>query len=493
MMHEPDKQVARRLTRFYVIALMVVAVLSVSGLLFIRQTLHTHYDDGRVVNVAGLQRMRSQRLTKLALLRTQNIAAADTVSFDSLLHSWGQSHAQLRAGVLYMEKAYTVRKSARLDTMFAQIEPVFQSMYHNLAQIASPQTAVADQRAAMNVILHDEVSFLRQMNAIVFQFDTESFARVQQLERIEWLLAIGILLTLLIEGVFVFRPVVGHTKRVISRLAQSEKSLQQANKRLEITNRELAVTNESLAFSNQELRETRQELLRTTEEKYQLQLAENQVRSAALLEGQENERKRFARELHDGIGQMLTGVKLHAEKLKTTPFSDDKHRQRYAELCDLIADVIQNTRQVSHNLMPSTLNDFGLGPTLQLLADQTTRSSGLAVCFEGSKEGKRLGPATEIGLYRIAQEALHNALKYASPQTIRIGLQQDAHQLTLTIADDGKGFVAARQQKTAETGVSGLANMQTRARLLNGVLTIRSKPNKGTTIRVCIPLTLTPS
>lgn len=491
MMKQLDQQVARRLTRFYVIALTVIAVLSISGLLFIKQTLSNHYDDSRVVNVAGLQRMLSQRLTKLALLRAEGFETADTVSFDSLLRTWGQTHIQLRNGHLQMEKVYTVRKSPQLERMFSTIEPVFQSMYRGFGQVSNPQRTPAEQRAALRVILRDEVAFLRQMNAIVFRFDTESFERVRQLERIEWFLTVSTLLTLLIEGLFIFRPVVRHTRTIIHRLAKSENSLQQANNRLEITNRELAATNESLAFSNQKLLDTQQELIRTTADKYQLQLTEETVRSAALLEGQEEERKRFARELHDGIGQMLTGVKLHAEKLKSSvALADEKQQQRFAELCDLIADIIQTTRQVSYNLMPSTLSDFGLGPTLQLLADQTARSSGNAILFTGSREARRLPPAMEIGLYRIAQEALHNAIKYADAQTIRINLLQDSQKLTLLVEDDGKGFILKTQGRKQKdpVAVSGLDNMKTRARLLNGEFTIKSKPKKGTTVQVCLTL-----
>ena len=365
------------------IALTVIAVLSLSGLLFIKHTISTHYDDSRVVNVAGRQRMLSQRLTKLAMLRINGLATADTASFDSLLDSWSQSHIQLRNGMLRMEKAYSVRKSDQLDRMFTNIEPVFQSIYKSFGRINNPATTLDEKRAALQIILRDEFSFLQQMNDIVFQFDTESFDRVKRLERIEWLLTIATLLTLLIEGLFIFRPVVNHTRHVIRRLARSEKALQLANSHMEIANRELEATNLNLAASNRKLVDTQQELVRTTEEKYQLQLAEDTVRSAALLEGQEEERRRFARELHDGIGQMLTGLKLHAEKLKSTTFADEKQRQRFAELCDLIADTIQTTRQVSYNLMPSTLSDFGLGPTLQLLAEQTTRSSGIPVVFTG--------------------------------------------------------------------------------------------------------------
>ena len=489
-MKQLDQQVARRLTRFYVIALAVVAVLSLSGLLFIKHTLSNHYDDSRVVNVAGRQRMLSQRLTKLALLRTSGLSAADTVSFDSLLHTWSQTHIQLRNGTLQMEKVYTVRKSAVLDSMFTGIEPFFRSIYRGFGHLNNPKATVTEKKQALQLILRDELPFLQRMNDIVFQFDTESFERVRTLERIEWLLTIATLLTLLAEGVFVFRPVVSHTKNIIYRLAKSENSLQQVNNRLEITNRELEATNGSLAYSNRKLLAIQQELVRTTEEKYQLKLNEDLVRSAALLEGQEEERRRFARELHDGIGQMLTGLKLHAEKLKSTVVLDEKQRIRFTELCDLIYDTIQTTRQISYNLMPSTLSDFGLGATLQLLAEQTSRSSGIDIVFDGNRDGNRLSPATEIGLYRIAQEALNNAVKYAAAQTIRIALAQDDKKLILAVEDNGKGFSSKASPANGKPFpiVNGLDNMRTRSRLLNGELTIISKPRKGTAVTVSVNL-----
>ena len=262
-MKQLDEQVARQLTRFYVIALTVIAVLSISGLLLIRQTINTHYDDSRVVNVAGRQRMLSQRLTKLALLRIEGLSAADTVSFDSLLHSWSQSHIQFRNGTLHMEKVYTVRKSSRLDSMFTRIKPVFQSIYAGFTRVNSQQTTLADKKDALQVILRDEFSYLQQMNDIVFQVDTESFERVKSLERIEWLLTLATLFTVLIEGLFIFRPVVRHTKQVIRRLGRSQKALQQANNHMEVANRELEATNQNLAASNRKLVDTQQDLLRT--------------------------------------------------------------------------------------------------------------------------------------------------------------------------------------------------------------------------------------
>ncbi|GAB3168072.1 ATP-binding protein [Telluribacter humicola] len=473
-MDQLDRQVARRLTRFYVVALLMVALLTVGGLLLVRRTLEDLNDDGRVVNVAGRQRMLSQQLTKLSLLHTQQMTHADRADFDSVLHTWHQNHEQLRNGLLRMEKTYIVRKSDRLDSMFVQLEPVFQSIYNGFRRINNPQVPAQDRAEALRVVLAQEPAFLHQMDQIVFQFDAESLARVIYLERMEWLLGLGTLLILLVEGIFIFRPVVKYTQKVIQMLTRSEEDLRQTNERLAATNRELVATQE--------------ELLRMTEEKYQLQAAREKIRSAALLEGQEEERRRFARELHDGIGQMLTGVKLHAEKLKQVPFPEEKQRKRFEDLRELIQETIQTTRQVSFNLMPSVLSDFGLEAGLQLLSDQVARSSGLEIYFEGSGEDKRLPPAAEIGLYRIVQEALHNAVKHARAKVIEVKLKRYKGKITLSIEDDGKGFNPREIGKNGKEGQigSGIENMRTRASLLGGEMKLSSRPGKGTKILVII-------
>ncbi|RRB00895.1 ATP-binding protein [Larkinella rosea] len=481
-MNQLDQQVAQRLTRFYMLALTVIAVLSITGLLFIRRTLSDHNNDGRVVNVAGRQRMLSQRLTKLALLRTEGILTVDTASFPALLNTWSQSHTQLRNGTLRMEKEYVVRKSRQIDRMFTQIEPVFQSIYGSLVQINNPSATEDQKKTALHTILRAEPSFLEQMNAIVFQFDKESFERVKSLEQVEWVLSASTLLTLLIEAFLIFRPVVTHTKDVIRKLTESDEALR-------IVNEDLAVANADLEVTNRRLVDTQRELVRATEEKYRLQLEEENIRSAGLLEGQEEERRRFAREIHDGIGQMLTGLKLQAEKLKVIPFPEPKHRQRFEELCEQIYDVIQSTRQTSHNLMPSVLGDFGLGAALQFLAEQTARSSGIQVIFEGTDNENRLSPAVEIGLYRIAQEALNNAIKHAEAQRIRINWQHSDTKTVLLIEDDGKGFSLKSTSKENRKiqATNGLENMRTRARMLKGELTIASKVKKGTKVTVQLP------
>ncbi|PQA55493.1 ATP-binding protein [Siphonobacter curvatus] len=468
-MNALDRQVARRLTRYYLLALHVIALLSIGGLWFIRQTIHTHYADSRVLNVAGRQRMLSQRLTKLALLRLSPLPSADSVLYDSLLQSLKTSHEQLKAGVLIMEKEYTVRRSPTIDRMFQQLEPVFQAMYQSFVWVNTPGQTPDQQRQTLTELLKQEPVFLQRMNALVFQFDAESTARVNELERLETILTLATLLTLLLEGLFVFRPVVQYTKQVIRQLTQSEEALQESN--------------EQLALANEELRTTQEEVLRLSDEQHALQRTEDHIRSAALLEGQEEERRRFARELHDGIGQMLTGLYLQAAKFRKVPFPEERQRQRADELVEAIQLIIQTTRQISHNLMPTLLGDYGLAASLQLLADQLSKSASCAIRFEQQGEEKRLAPAQEIALYRIAQEAVTNALKHAKAGQIALVLHYQPEAVTLRIQDDGVGIAEISGREG-----SGLENMQTRAQLLQATFQLHSIPGKGTWIEVHLPL-----
>lgn len=471
-MEKIDKRVAGSLTRFYVVALIVVALLTLGGLFLIRKTIMSLNYDGRIVNVAGRQRMLSQRLTKLSILKIEYIRNHDSADFDSLLSVWKESHQQLASRKLLVEKEAVVWKSALLDKMFNRLNPVFDNMYQGFRQINDSKSADEARRKSLEIVLQNEPVFLSEMNEIVFQFDKESFQRLKNLERIELIMDIMTIIVLLAEGLLIFRPVVNTTRRAVRLLTESQEALLKSN--------------ESLEIMNQQLLNAQNEILLIEAEKYQLQLAEDRIRTSAIIEGQEEERKRFARELHDGIGQMLTGLKLHAEKLKQFQLDDDKQRKRFDQFIKLVQDIIQTTRQISFNLMPSVLHDFGLNAALNLLCEQTSDSSGVKIIFEGKQNRIILSQPTEIGLYRIAQEALNNAIKHAQADHIWIKLIENKNNIILEIEDDGKGFLI-RNLKNKENSFltqNGIENIRTRTQLLNGEMEIMSELNGGTRLVV---------
>jgi signal transduction histidine kinase len=145
-------------------------------------------------------------------------------------------------------------------------------------------------------------------------------------------------------------------------------------------------------------------------------------------------------------------------------------------------------REISYNLMPSVLVDFGLVPAVQFLVEQFSKSSHLNVHIHVSGVENRLDPSIEVGLYRIAQEALTNITKHAEATTVNIQLLGDSKSIRLTVEDDGKGFLINRLEprKDQRHGM-GLVSMRERAASFNGLFMLDSRPGRGTEIIVEIP------
>ncbi|HXA01500.1 MAG TPA: histidine kinase [Cytophagaceae bacterium] len=204
------------------------------------------------------------------------------------------------------------------------------------------------------------------------------------------------------------------------------------------------------------------------------------ARSSALLEGQENERKRLARELHDGLGQMLTVVKLRLNSVQTD--------QQLHEITSLLDETIAEVRRISNNLMPNVLLDFGLEAGLRLLCKNTSVHAGIDIefCFDQT-EVTPVNFEVSIGLYRIAQEGLNNIIKYADARKARLSVLQYKDRINMEISDEGKGFVLNEYYADSKER-KGIKNMRERTKILNGTFHIESLLNKGTTITVEIPL-----
>jgi signal transduction histidine kinase len=472
-MQNLEKQVGQRLTRFYIIALSAVAILSLAGQLLIQNSLKESLNDAHVVNIAGRQRMLSQRLCKTIILLTNpTIRDAQTSVYQadlkSILPLWKTCHEGLRDGFLKDSSLnYSVKNSAKINLLFEQLDPIFQKVYANAIQVNNV-TLSNQNKEITQEILNLERFFLLTMDKIVRQYDLEATERVNRVKTIELTLFSLTILVLLAEAILIFFPLTKYIKTVIKKIIDSEKELQ--------------TKNTELSISNQKLTQAQADLLKTTEEKYELIRKEDLVRSASLLEGQEQERERIAKELHDGIGQMLTGLKLHSEKLKNLPFINEKQRKDFEYHQNLINETIQATRHVSFNLMPVVLSDFGLVAVLKLLAEQTKQSAEMEVNIEENLGTKRLPYNFEINLYRIVQEAINNAVKYSKTKQIDIKLSKTNNSVKLIIRDFGIGFDLKKVQK--EQFGNGLKNIYERIRLLNGSVSVESKPNDGTAITV---------
>lgn len=209
-----------------------------------------------------------------------------------------------------------------------------------------------------------------------------------------------------------------------------------------------------------------------------------QVLSSAKIEIQEDERRRIARELHDGLGQILSVIKFNIEILEDDLILDDPLEKRWKEIKNLLDSAMTETKEISYKLMPPVLQDFGLIPALQSLCDQTASPGHRAVSFTSRDCNTRFPSSVEISLYRIAQEALNNIIKHANAARVAVDITSNTTDVTLTVRDNGKGFDLSKVVKRS----IGLMTMRERAELLKGSLTIDSVVGQGTVVTVKIPL-----
>ena len=216
---------------------------------------------------------------------------------------------------------------------------------------------------------------------------------------------------------------------------------------------------------------------------------ELEILSSARVQAQEDERRRIAREIHDGLGQMLTAIKFNLEILEDMIATGKDERDRIDDMKNLLDNVMKEARELSYNLMPSVLDDFGLAPALQLLSEQFSNRTNVKVQFQAHGITDRLDSNLEIGLYRIAQESLNNVSKHAEATEVNLQIIRHSKGIRLVIEDNGKGITNQTSFiRVTGKGGMGLPGMRDRASSIGGALTVDSTPNHGTLITVEVPL-----
>ncbi len=215
----------------------------------------------------------------------------------------------------------------------------------------------------------------------------------------------------------------------------------------------------------------------------------NRQRATQIINAQEEERKRVARELHDETSQVLTSLLISLAVVEESVTSQEA-RERIAETRRLAHQTLRAIRNLSIDLRPSALDDLGLLPALRWYVKEYLHKTSIDVDFQASGIKERLSTEMETVLYRIVQEALTNVAKHAHANKAWVTLQGDASVIVATIRDNGQGFDLNKLQKAPgqERGGWGLVGMYERAQLLEGTLDIESQPGHGTTIRARIPL-----
>ena len=209
---------------------------------------------------------------------------------------------------------------------------------------------------------------------------------------------------------------------------------------------------------------------------------ERESKIKSFIQGEENERKRISKELHDGLGQKLTAIKLNIAALGRQTHLDIELNEIIVATKNLIEETITETREISHNLSSSILNDYGLSNSLQKLVQDLKNTCTSNINITIQMNFPRLDINLETNLYRIIQEALNNSIKHAYAKNIWLHLHIKNELIAVCIEDDGIGFYLDKNQSKGK----GLNNMSERCNLIGANYDIKSNQNKGT--KICIEL-----
>jgi two-component system sensor histidine kinase UhpB len=216
---------------------------------------------------------------------------------------------------------------------------------------------------------------------------------------------------------------------------------------------------------------------------------EIQFLAGRLIEAQEVERARIARDLHDDVSQQLAGVSIAFSGLKQRLGEyhvSEELRQELVELQQQTLKLARNVRQLSHDLHPAVLQHLGLVKGLTSYCGELERAHGVSMMCTAEGDFGVITPDAALCVYRIAQEALRNVIAHADASGVQVRLLQVDHHAQITIADDGRGFDAA-DRGDRDTGL-GLVSMSERARIIGGTVSIVSGRHQGTRVHATIPM-----
>lgn len=589
-----------KLGMWYILALSVIATVSIIGQLLIQRHLKTQLSDSRVINLAGAQRYKSQWIVKMCVLLGNGVRheayPATTKALGETLSEWRRIHYGLQNG----DEALNLpgKNSEAITTMFRELEPYFVQVYESARRLAGTGGTAqrgSEDEDAMATLLSNEAVFLKKMDRIVFQYDHEAKLKVATLGKLEYMLLAISICVIVLEILFVFRPTTVRVNRTMNELIASEKnakklsreigelyaSLERSYEQLSQVNepvenprllakadrggnitfvtplfaeiagldnvtglripdlfrgaspgddwmddvidivaegkawqgeiRFLSVSGEakyadviinpvSTVDENDELlilasditrrKEAEQNMVLKNKAEIEKKINQQKFRSVLILEGQEEERKRLAMDIHDGIGQMLTSLKYQIESIDLARGDDASGKIR--EVQQLINQVIREVRRVTFNLKPTVLGDYGIQAALNVFVREIGKLTETRLAYHVSGEmSRRLPQQVENNIFRIVQEAVNNALKYSAAALVEILFEQKESEVIVTVRDNGKGFdekkVEARNINV-DSG-RGFFNMYERAEYINARLEIKSAPGRGTTVTLTVPVT----
>ena len=595
-----DQRTFSKLSRLYIIALSTIALSVIISQFFVRDHLNNQESDSTVINVAGRQRMLSQKLTKEIVSLSVSLEEKKRKELKSKIKKtlalWSLSHNALQKGSdslgLPAKNSTVIKeKFLVLNPIFDTIQKVTKSIIAKLEK--SPIISIEELTVDISKVTKKESDFLLIMDDIVNQYDKEADIKVTWLRKFEFFLMILTLLILLAEFLFIFWPTAKSVKSILSELLSAEKKA----KRMAFEADQLSIAkeksikelralshamDETLLFArisqfgniihvgnkfsrlfklsrfkkdilfwkflstneneqqniedlinkhnktgwqgevkattkdNQDVwlemsiipyrvSDDKSELLiigseitkrkaaqleidRLWQDSFDEKMNQQKIISSKIIENQEKEQNRIAKDVHDGIGQMLTGLKYNLESINLDNI--EKSREKIENLKLLTTSIIKGVRTATFNLTPPELSDHGIVPAITKLTRELSKLTGKEILFLNKTDfNLRLDSLTEINLYRIVQEAVNNAIKYAASSYILVTMSHSNKILSIVIDDDGKGFEPNKIKKVKDgDGGMGMTFMKERIKYIDGRLFISSQPNEGTRITLNIPI-----
>ncbi|MFL1011446.1 ATP-binding protein [Flavisericum labens] len=595
-----DQRTFDKLSRLYIIALSTIAVSVIASQILIRKHLNDQQSDSTVINVAGRQRMLSQKLTKdvVSISAEPNLEKRLLLKdkIKETLHLWEVSHYALQRGndSLGLPK----KNSKAVSQKFYSLNPVFDTISSATKAIIEkieniPPLPVSTFSADIEKVKANEAGFLAMMDDIVNQYDQEADEKVDWLRNLEIWLMCFTLLILLGEFMFIFWPTAKSVRNTLAELLSAEKrakkmamdadklsiSKEKSIKELralshamdetllfarvlpngqvvhmgnkfsrlfkfskfgdstliwnvlssveieqliieEIVSKnkktgwqgevkatakdgddvwlEMAITPFSPTEDKSELliiaseitarKMAQVEIERLTKQSFEEKMSQQKIISSKIIENQEKEQNRIAKDVHDGIGQMLTGLKYNLESIDAKDV--EKATVKIEHLKELTSNIIKGVRTATFNLTPPELTDHGIVPAITKLTHELTRLTGKEiVLFNKTDFNQRLDSLAEINIYRIVQEAINNAIKYADSTHIVVSLSHSENIISIVIDDNGKGFEPEKVKKIKNgDGGMGMTFMRERINYIGGRLFLNSELGKGTRVTLNIPL-----
>ena len=338
-------------------------------------------------------------------------------------------------------------------------------------------------------IVETYVPILRDNKTIgVFEIYYDITATRQKLNKLLW----QFYTTLFPIALILIIAVVGSCRRAnrnIAKRIEAEEKLVQQSDELKEKNEELTELIVVCRERQQRL-ESEQKARQEAQELVQQEMTKREQMRGDLLrhivEAQEEERARIARELHDETAQTLTAASLNFATLKNLLDGKPEVSDLVGKLQNLCRQMNQDLYRLVHDLRPAQLDDLGLIPALRFLTDEGQQGSGLKVSLEISGKQQRLEPFVETIIFRIVQEALTNVTRHAETDHAAVKLSFEEQHVVLQVADQGKGFGTADPEDTRKGW--GLVGIEERVKALKGQFRVESSPGQGTTLEAVVPL-----